>query len=103
VAPERPGGLVRHLVYLAGEPTTTPASALNQGAASLLQHASRLDRVLAGLAQGHRVRVDLKFVAPIGGAKKNDCQFTAIDDHTASCPPVLEAASCAVISRRSSM
>jgi len=82
VAPERPGGLVRHLVYLAGEPRTTPAGALYQGGAALLRSASRLDRVLAGLVRRHRVRVDLTFVAPIGGAKQNDYQFTAIDDYT---------------------
>jgi len=70
VTPERPGGLVRHLVYLAGDPRTTPVGALYQGPAALPRDVSRLDRVLAGLARRHRVRVALKFVAPIGGAKR---------------------------------
>jgi transposase len=31
---------------------------------------------------GHTVQVDVKFIAPIGGARKNHYQFTAIDDCT---------------------
>jgi transposase InsO family protein len=31
---------------------------------------------------GHRVQVDVKFVAPIGGTRKEHSQFTAIDDCT---------------------
>ena len=31
---------------------------------------------------GHRVQVDVKFVAPIGGTKRKHYQFTAIDDCT---------------------
>ena len=31
---------------------------------------------------GHRVQVDVKFVAPIGGLRKKHYQFTAIDDCT---------------------
>jgi transposase InsO family protein len=31
---------------------------------------------------GHQVQVDVKFVAPIGGARKKHYQFTAIDDCT---------------------
>ena len=31
---------------------------------------------------GHRVQVDVKFVAPIGGTRKKHYQFTAIDDCT---------------------
>jgi hypothetical protein len=80
VAPERSGGVVRHLVYLAGEPGTTPAGGLYEGAAASLRHASRLDRDLAGLARVIGFGLTTKFVAPIGGVKRNDYQFTAIDD-----------------------
>ncbi len=44
-------------------------------------HAKRWKRYEKPLP-GHRVQVDVKFVAPIGGSKKKYYQFTAIDDCT---------------------